>query len=238
MIGEEFPPNDFSLFGLSLTDPTDFVYDIIMALLSLYFAYKIRPLKRDNKFSLAWYRFFFIFGIAAAIGAFGHLFYHYYHYYGKVVGWILVPLAIFWIETAMIEAHWNQNVIKRARRLYKMKLLLVYLVFMVVWVSVDVFAKPALLFLPIAINSILGLIIGVGVFSYQFRKKVSTSFATIFFGIAVIFPSAFIFLFKINLHQWFSKNDFSHILMIAGIIFFYVGVKKILREDHGFLNPN
>mgnify|MGYP000501212284 CR=1 FL=1 len=166
---------------------------------------------------------------------FGHLFYNYYFYFGKLIGWILIPFSIFWIEVAMIEAHWNQKTITRAKKLYRMKLLLVYLVFMSIWVSVDVLNKPHLLFLPIAINSILGLLIGVGVFSYQFKKKISASFATIFFGIAIIFPSAFIFIFKINIHQWFSKNDFSHILMIIGIIFFYLGVKKILKEDHGFL---
>ncbi len=235
MIGGDFLPNDFILFGLTLTDPTDFIYDIIMGLLSLYFAFKIKSLSDNNKFSIAWHRFFFVFGWAALFAAFGHLFYNYYFYFGKLIGWILIPFSIFWIEVAMIEAHWNQKTITRAKKLYRMKLLLVYLVFMSIWVSVDVLNKPHLLFLPIAINSILGLLIGVGVFSYQFKKKISASFATIFFGIAIIFPSAFIFIFKINIHQWFSKNDFSHILMIIGIIFFYLGVKKILKEDHGFL---
>lgn len=238
MIGGDFAPNDFALFGFLLTDPTDFIYDIIMGVLSFYFSFQIKNLKHKNKFTLAWYRFFLIFALATFFSAFGHLFYNYYKYYGKLVGWLLIPLSIYWIEIAMIQAHWKQKVIDRAKKLYGMKLLLVYLVFMVVWVSVDVLNKPELLFLPIAINSILGLLIGVGVFSYQFKKKISASFATIFFGIAVIFPSAFIFIFKINLHQWFSKNDFSHLLMIAGIIFFYFGVKKILKEDHGFLNPN
>ena len=146
-----------------------------------------------------------------------------------------MPLAIYWIEIAMLEAHWSSRLIEKGKRLYKMKLLLVYLVFVVIWTSIDVLAKPSLLFLPIAINSILGLLIGVGIFSYQFKNKISASFASIFVGIAVIFPSAFIFIFKINLHQWFSKNDFSHILMIIGLIFFYRGVSKILKEDLAFL---
>ena len=235
MIGGEFPPNDFILFGLTLTDPTDFIYDITMGLLSFYFAYKIRPFKFQNKFSLGWYRFFFVFGAAAIFAGFGHLLYNYYQYYGKLIGWILIPLSIFWIEIAMIEAHWSEKVVRRGSKLYRMKLLFVYLVFVSIWTSIDVLNNPSILFLPIAINSILGILIGVGVFSYQFRKRVSTSFATIFVGIAIIFPSAFIFIFKINLHQWFSKNDFSHILMIAGISFFYFGVRKILKEDHGFL---
>ena len=235
MIGIDLPPNDFVLFGLNLTDPTDFVYDIIMGVLGLFFAYKLQAIKGNNKFSLAWFRFFLVYGLATFFSAFGHLFYNYYYYYGKLLGWLLVPLAIYWIEIAMLEVHWSSRLIEKGKRLYKMKLLLVYLVFVVIWTSIDVLEKPSLLFLPIAINSILGLLIGVGIFSYQFKNKISASFASIFIGIAVIFPSAFIFIFKINLHQWFSKNDFSHILMIIGLIFFYRGVSKILKEDLAFL---
>ena len=235
MIGVDLPPNDFVLFGFDLTDPTDFVYDLIMGILGLFFAYKLRALKNNNKFSLAWFRFFLVYGLATFFSAFGHLFYNYYQYYGKLLGWLLVPFAIYWIEIAMLEAHWNSRLIQKGKRLYKMKLLLVYLVFVVIWTSVDALAKPSLLFLPIAINSILGLLIGVGIFSYQFKNKLSASFASIFIGIAVIFPSAFVFIFKINLHQWFSKNDFSHLLMIVGLIFFYKGVSKILKEDLAFL---
>ncbi len=235
MIGVDLPPNDFVLLGLRLTDPTDFLYDLIMGALGLFFAYKLRELKNNNKFAFAWFRFFLIYGLATFFSAFGHLFYNYYHYYGKLLGWLLVPLAIYWIEIAMIEAHWSIRLIQKGKRLYRMKLLLVYLVFVVIWMTVDVLAKPALLFLPIAINSILGLLIGVGIFSYQFKNKVSASFASIFVGIAIIFPSAFIFIFKINLHQWFSKNDFSHLLMIGGLIFFYKGVSRLLKEDLDFL---
>lgn len=234
-IGVDLDRNDFALFGLDLTDPTDFVYDIIMGFISLYFAYKLRGFQGDNKFSLAWFRFFLFFGLATFFSAFGHLFYNYYQYFGKLIGWLLVPLAIYWIEMAMLQAHWSKKVIKKGETLYGMKLGLVYSVFMIIWLLVDVRANPSLLFLPIALNSILGLLIGVGMFSYQFRKKISSSFSAIYFGILVIFPSTFIFIFKINVHQWFSKNDFSHLLMIAGIIFFYQGVKKILKEDHGFL---
>ena len=235
MIGVDLPPNDFLLFGLNLTDPTDFIYDLIMGVLCMFFAYKMNDLRTKNRFARAWFRFFLIYGLATFFSAFGHLFYNYYHFYGKLIGWLLVPLAIYWIEVAMLEAHWNSKLVKKGKRLYEMKLMLVYLIFVVIWTSLNVWDKPSLLFLPIAINSILGLLIGVGIFSYQFKKRLSPSFASIFFGIAVIFPSAFIFIFKINLHQWFSKNDFSHLLMIIGLSFFYVGVKKILTENLEFL---
>jgi hypothetical protein len=42
-------------------------------------------------------------------------------------------------------------------------------------------------------------------------------------------PASAIFLMKINLHQWFDKNDLSHVLMSAGIIYFYIGIAKISK---------
>jgi hypothetical protein len=39
-------------------------------------------------------------------------------------------------------------------------------------------------------------------------------------------PSAVFFFFKINLHPWFDKNDFSHVLFAIGISFFYRGIVK------------
>lgn len=238
MIGNDFPPNDFTLLGLTLTDPTDFIYDIVMGILSLIFAFKLNQGTLQNKFSKSWFKFFLVFGWAAMFAAFGHLFYNYFHYYGKLIGWLLIPISIYWIEIAMIEPHWNNNLKLTAKKLYRFKLFLLYSVFVALLFLIDGLENPQLLFLPIAINSIIGLLIGVGVFSYQFKNKISKSFNSIFLGIVVIFPSAFIFIFKINLHPWFSKNDFSHVLMIIGIIFFFLGVKKIMTEDHSFLKIN
>ena len=115
MIGVDLPPNDFVLFGFDLTDPTDFVYDLIMGILGLFFAYKLRALKNNNKFSLAWFRFFLVYGLATFFSSFGHLFYNYYQYYGKLLGWLLVPFAIYWIEIAMLEAHWNSRLIQKGK---------------------------------------------------------------------------------------------------------------------------
>ena len=231
MIGKDFPPNDFELFGLNLTDPTDFIYDVLMSIISFYFAYKLIKIGIKNKFSKGWALFYLFFALATLGGAFGHLFYNYFHYSGKLIGWILIPLSIYFVEVAMINAHWNPKVVHRGKLIYLIKLLCVYLTFLLILMNINPLEKPQLLFLPIAINSILGLLIGVGFFSYRFRAKISEDFHFIFMGIVFIFPSAFIFLFKINLHQWFSKNDFSHLLMIAGIIFFYIGVRKIMLSS-------
>lgn len=235
MIGKDFDSINFTLFGMDLADPTDFIFDIILGVLSLTFAYRAFKLNYQGEFLAAWQKFFLYFGLSIFLSAFGHLFYNYFHFYGKLPGWFFIPLSIYWIERAMISAHWNPKIIAKANKIYLIKLLLVFIAFLTVWMLVDVNAKPQLLFLPLAINTILGLLIGAGVFSYKFKSKISPSFKYIFYGIVAIFPSAFVFLLKINLHPYFTKNDFSHVLMIIGMSFFYYGFTKVMKEKHPFI---
>lgn len=234
MIGTDFPPNDFSLFGLDLTDPTDFIYDIILGVLALYYFFKILKFTKKNEFFSSWKNFYLFFGLATLLSSVGHLFYNYFHYLGKVPGWILIPISTYWIERATLSAHPNKSFVGKANTVFIIKLFATYIACFVVWLNINPLEKPQLIFLPIAIDTILGLLFAVGVYSYKFTKQISLDFKYILYGVLVIFPSAFIFILKINLHQWFSKNDFSHILMIFGIAFFYYGLKK-LQNNKSFI---
>jgi hypothetical protein len=237
MIGKDFPPNNFFLFGLDLTDPTDFIYDVILGILALYYCYKISKFSQPNEFFSNWKNFYLYFGLATLLSAFGHLFYNYFHYLGKVPGWIVIPISTYWIGRAILSAHQNKNVIKKANFLFLMKLITTYVICLVVWLNINPLEKPQLLFLPIAIDTIVGLLVAVGFYSFKFSKEISSNFRYILLGIIIIFPSAFIFILKINLHQWFSKNDFSHVLMVFAISFFFYGVNK-LQKEQSFLFRN
>lgn len=235
MIGKDFPPNDFLLFGFDLTDPTDFIFDMILGVLALFYYYKISKFSFVNDFFTNWKKFYLYFGLATILSAFGHLLFNYFHYIGKVPGWIIIPLSTYWIEKALLSTHKNKSVIENSNKLFLVKLLLTYVTCIIVWYKIDPLEKPQLIFLPIAIDTIVGLLFAVGYYSFKFSKEISTNFKYIFYGILVIFPSAFIFIFKINLHQWFSKNDFSHLLMIFGIAFFFHGINK-LQADQSFIS--
>ena len=116
------------------------------------------------------------------------------------------------------------------KTLLLVKLFVTYLVCFLIWLNINPLEKPQLLFLPIAIDTILGLLFAVGFYSFKFSKEISSNFKYILFGIIIIIPSAFIFILKINLHQWFSKNDFSHVLMVFAISFFFYGVNRLQKE--------
>ena len=227
MIGKDFPPNNFELFGLNLTDPSDFIYNMVLATTCFLLAYKVRKLGTHTLFYKGWWLFFLYLGISTFYGGFGHVFFNYFNVYGKLLSWIFAPISIYWAEIAMISVHKNSKFVKSVKRIFLVKLILVYLAIIVIWGLVDVLQKPQIPFLPNAINSIVGLLIGVGIASIVYHKTQHKNFRYFYFGILAILPSAFIFLMKINLHKWFTKNDFSHLLMLFGIVFFYFGVEKL-----------
>ena len=62
MIGKDFDPINFTLFGMDLADPTDFIFDIILGVMSLIFAYRAFQLSFKGEFVSAWRKFFLFFG--------------------------------------------------------------------------------------------------------------------------------------------------------------------------------
>jgi hypothetical protein len=43
----------------------------------------------------------------------------------------------------------------------------------------------------------------------------------------VLLPNALVQGMKINLHPWFDRNDFSHVLLMIGVSIYFVGIKKL-----------
>ena len=39
-------------------------------------------------------------------------------------------------------------------------------------------------------------------------------------------PSGIFVAFKINLHPWFDKNDFGHLILVFSMLFFYKPIKS------------
>jgi hypothetical protein len=113
-------------------------------------------------------------------------------------------------------------------------MILVYTIFGWICLIFPIKEKPQIAFLPIALNTIFGVIISAGILSYQFSKK-EQAFKTIFLGVIIMLPSAFVFLLKINIHPWFDKNDLSHTLLTIGIVFFYFGVEKVKNKSFNFI---
>ena len=95
----------------------------------------------------------------------------------------------------------------------------------------DVSKNNRLAFLPVAINTIVGVVLSSGVLGNYLAKRINPNYKYIVWGVIILSPSALLYLFKINLHQWFDKNDFAHILMAAAITYFFIGIRKVAIDD-------
>lgn len=228
MIGADFEKIKFNLFGLDLVEPMAFITDTILGVLSIVLGFLLLKIKTDHPFRTYWVWFFIVFGFGAFLGGLGHVFFNYWGIPGKVPSWIAGPLSIYLLEQGVIAAHPNEKKLSQFKLISFVKMIVVYIALIIVCLNAPIQKNPQLAFLPIAINTIIGVIITAGFLANYFSKRITQEFKYFVFGVLVLFPSAFIFLLKINLHQWFDKNDLSHVLMMGGIIYFYLGVTKVI----------
>jgi hypothetical protein len=233
MIGKNFDKIEFELFGLHLLEPMAMIGDGLMGLLSLFFAYQLFRLKSQVRFYYFWILFFTVLGVGAILGGIGHAFFNQLGVAGKIPSWAVGPLTTYCIERAFISVHWVKKIKSRLLFWANIKMTLVYIACNVLFITTTGEKQTTLPFIPIAINTMIGIIGVAGILSIKYHKRVSRSYRYFWIGVLILLPTAFIFLLKINLHPWFDKNDFSHLLFIIGITFFYLGVKSIHR--HGVI---
>lgn len=233
LIGQDFDKLQIELFGFIIQEPNGVISDLVMSVVSVILGILLIRKYGKSEFEKWWIAFFILYGISAFLGAFGHGFYHYFGALGKVPNWLTGIPIIYFIELAMISLIANPNRKKTLKLLALAKMIIVYMIFVWICFTIPINEKPQIPFLPIAFNTILGVTLSAGVLGYKFYKK-ERSFKQIVIGVIVMVPSAFVFLMKINPTQWFDKNDLSHVLLTAGIIFFYLGIVEVKKS--GFLN--
>lgn len=233
LIGEDFTKIRMDLNGLVILEPNAVISDFIMALASFYIAKKLYSTRRSSGFLKYWYYFFLTFAFGSILGSMGHGLFHYLGPQGKFPTWISAILSTYFIEKAMIKSYEQYNKNNILGKIAFFKMITVFLLVITV-ISSPAFDKNHTIgFLPIAINTLIGVFISVSVISAA-NIKTQVGFKWLLIGVFVMLPSAAIFLMKINLFQWFDKGDLSHVLMIIGIYVYFVGIKKIDTEASPF----
>lgn len=232
MIGVDFEKIEFQLFGFELLEPMALITDVIMGSISIFFAIKVFKLRTEHPFYQYWAWFFIIFGIGSFWGGLAHAFYNYWGFIGKIPSWLSGPLSVYCLEQAMISANKKDKVLRRLKMFSFWKLIVVLTGWILIMSLVDLKPKPEIGFLPIAINTIVGVTFAGGVMGMiYFKKGYGALYKYFVLGVLIMIPSAFIFLMKINLHQWFDKNDLSHVLLTLGITYFYIGIKRLHKQN-------
>jgi hypothetical protein len=207
---QDFKIVHFTLGGLQLQEPSTFISDLILAIGCFVLGYKISKMNRiDNSL---FFKFFIFMGISTFVGAFGHMFFHYGGKIGKYPSWIFATIATFFFCKAMINdlplffnKRWNW----------------------IIWGKAIVFLLLSLLFskfIFIAIDSILSYLLFGGAFGRMLWKASRDHMRYIVYGTLVLIPSAFVFILDVNLHELFNRDDLSHFIILATIIFYYKGI--------------
>ena len=234
LIGLDYEKIEVIISGYIIQEPNAVITDLLMAIVSFFLGIFLLRKRQNSAFETWWISFFFLFAISSFLGALGHGFFIYWGVAGKFPNWITAIPIIYFIERAMLSLLANEKRKERLILLALYKMILVYSVFIWICIVFPIQEKPQIAFLPLAINTIVGVILSTGILGYQYSKK-EKSFKLIYFGVIAMIPSAFVFLIKINPAPWFDKNDLSHVLMTIGIVFFYFGIEKVKREAQIFI---
>lgn len=158
--------------------------------------------------------FYIILGISTFFSGFGHSLFKYFDVYGKFPAWILAASSGYFISKGIL-FYWKE----KKSYLFWNYFLLIKTIGLI---SASLINKN---FLFIAIDSIFTYIIFCGFIAGKLWREGMEEMKYFVFGIFVLFPSAFIFLFKINLHLYLNRDDLSHLLILFTVMFFYKGIK-------------
>ena len=227
IIGQDFPKIEWSFLDYKILEPNALITDTMMSLVSLYLAFLLYRKQLNNPLSNRWFHFFILFGISSFLGGLGHALFHYFGAMGKMPNWITGIVAIYLIERAMASEIVAEAFRKKYENFIFYKMILVFIIFAWVVSTQAINEKPELGFLPLAIHTIVGVLTSAGILGYSLSKTKNKAFKYFYWGVAIILPSAFFFLLKINPINWFDKNDVSHLFITIGIIYFYIGTVEV-----------
>ena len=238
LIGEDFEKIQFTLFGLDLLEPNGLIGNLILCLLTLYIAFRLKKSRIEHPFVTNWYYYFLGFGIAFIFGGLGHTLWNYWGLYGKIIPWFSALFTVFFMEQAMISLHKSPGTLRLLKNLSVIKLVLfnglLLFVLLTNWEAIELDLPKG--FIVPSVGSALGILFSMGGLSWFYHRKKYGDFRYFLWSVAVLLPSAIFQVMKINIHPWMDRNDVAHLFMLFSYICYYQGVKEISRSKT--LDPN
>ncbi|MFN3917138.1 MAG: DUF6962 family protein [Flavobacteriales bacterium] len=222
----------FEWIGLQLQEPMSLILDWLLAAVCFFSFVKIRSFKTETEVYTTWWAIFFLFmGASMFTGGLAHFFSFYAELPLKIVTWSLSAIAVFSAEMASLSLFGKNRINLFVKTILSLKLLAIVL--LTFWFFDFGFIK---------INSTVGMV-GIVLFLHAYKYFTGDKQKSyILIGVGIIwtlFP-ALVHAFNINLHLWFNRDDFAHILMIFTFYLFYRGVSyqgKRLTVSQSFSIP-
>jgi hypothetical protein len=230
MIGQDFPKIEWHFAGFYFLEPNALIGDTIILITALFFAYKTNKLNNENSFFKYWKYFFILFGISFFMGGLGHFFFNYWGAKGKYFSWFAGIFSVYLIELAMLGIFPIEKIRGKFQKIALVKLVFFISLEAYVLFAFDMQTNPQGGLIIPTINSFFGLGITLGILSIYLQQKIAYSFRYFWMSTLILIPNIFIQGLKINLHPYFDRNDFSHLLLIISMFFYFKALTGINSE--------
>lgn len=213
----QISPIHFTFLGLDLMEPMALITNWMIASFCFFAAFRLKD--SSDKTIRLFKAFYLCLGISTFFGGLGHLFFQYTGLYGKLPSWIFGILAGIFAGKAVLEV-WGDRPGKKFLHNFLI-IKSVVLLLLSIW---------TLKFIFVTVDAILTYLLYCGYMAWKLWKAEVEAMRFLVFGVLVLLPSAFIFLLKMDLHRYLNKDDLSHLLMLACVIFFYKGIDLLKKS--------
>jgi hypothetical protein len=227
LIGQDFEKIEFRFLGYDFLEPNALYGDTIVAILAVYCAVICARYYKQTQliFFKHWKHFFYVFGIGFFLGGLGHFCYGYWGIPGKVPAWYIsgISSAMF-IELGMASLLPKERY-KKLVPFFIIKTAIIWVIQALLIAFIDLEKEPGLGLIGPTLAMVTALPTSLGVLGYRFSKSITPKFKYLWWSLIVFSPSLLFQAMKINFHQWFDRNDVSHVLMFANITLYFLAVK-------------
>ena len=234
LVGQDFEPVKFKLFGIDLIEPNALIGDTFIALVSFFLAFKtIQLIKQSNghkAFFSYWKFFFVIFGFSFIAGGLGHSCYNFWGPPGKYFGWLASIVGVYLIEQAMLSLYSKEKSKRLFQKLSKLKLVIALVAEVLVFVLADLYADPQKGLAVPSITSTVGFISCLLILGWHYQKTITDGFKWFWISVLTIVPTAVFQGMKISIHPLFDRNDMSHILLIVSLVLYWAGISAFNKH--------
>jgi len=231
-IGEDFDKMEFSWFGLDLLEPNALLSDTLITVVAFIFAgLVIRNFPTSKPFYRYWKWLFILQGISFFFGGLGHVLYNYTGIWGKYA-----PLAIA-IGFIMMAEHAMISIMAERRQVFffwvsRIKALLALVTLTSLMFTIDVENNLSTLLLVPSLNTGIGYFATLFFLAGRLARRHSKALYWLPASVLTLVPAAVFQANKINLHPWFDRNDFSHLMIILTFFMYYAAIKGFYRDKN------
>jgi hypothetical protein len=223
LIGKDFEKMQWEFMGYELVEPNALLSDGLLGLVAIVLAIS---LSKNTNYTKAWALFFFWMGPSFFLGGFSHIFFNYWGILGKIPPLFMMLIATFYAELAMNQIHFNGELQKKNNLFITIKLVGMFAFLLMFIFAVDMGKNVQLTIVVPSINSVIGFTFALVYLPLKYAKHYGLNFKPFQYAFVVTLLAALVQALKLNIHPWFDRNDFSHLLLIVSLYFYYKGIQN------------